>query len=86
MWGGRGTGVRSPGAGWRAVERRVVSVPVNSPACTSALRGNLPYSYEYVGKNVRGGVLVFRKQMFFSTTMIGVSIFVVGGEFWSNLT
>ena len=29
VWGGRGTGVRSPGAGWRAVERRVVSVPVS---------------------------------------------------------
>ena len=26
VWGGRGTGVRSLGAGWRAVERRVVSV------------------------------------------------------------
>ena len=26
VWGGRGTGVRSLGAGWRLVERRVVSV------------------------------------------------------------
>ena len=26
VWGGRGTGVRSLGAEWRAVERRVVSV------------------------------------------------------------
>ena len=26
VWGGRGTGVRSLGAGWRAAERRVVSV------------------------------------------------------------
>ena len=29
VWGGRGTGVQSPGAGWRAVEWRVVSVPVS---------------------------------------------------------
>ena len=32
-----------------------------------------------------GGSLFLYKQMFFSTTMIGVSIFTLGGEFWSNL-
>ena len=33
-----------------------------------------------------GGVIFFYKQMFFSTTLIGVSIFTFGGEFWSNLS
>ena len=28
-----------------------------------------------------GGVLFFYKQMFFSTTMIGDSVFILGGEF-----
>ena len=32
VWGGRCTSVRSPGAGWRAIERRVVSVPVSEYA------------------------------------------------------
>ena len=38
-WGGRGTGMRSLGAGWRAVKRRVVycfATRVNCPACTGA--------------------------------------------------
>ena len=34
-----------------------------------------------------GGVLFFYKQMFFSTTLIGVIIFTfLDGEFWSNLS
>ena len=33
-----------------------------------------------------GGALFLYIQMFFYTTMIGVSIFTLGGEFRSNLT
>ena len=33
-----------------------------------------------------GGVFFFYMQMFSSTTLIGVSIFTLGGEFWSYLS
>ena len=35
---------------------------------------------------IMGGVLFFYKLMFFSTTMIGASIFSLGGHFWSNIS
>ena len=36
-------------------------------------------------KKLMRGVLFFYKQMFFSNTLIGVSIVTLGGEFRSNL-